>query len=175
MSVEPFSEWAIVEIMGHRVFAGFVTEQMIAGRGFIRIDVPEDRTVSYAIVPAYTKVFGTDAVFSLSPCTEETVRRHIAGTGYRMEGAKLLTPPNPVPATIPAPKSESDYITESYEAINKAQADIDEFAKSLGVESITNEEADAILHSETLPALHPVDHMIMDAAGFFDPIDNQPF
>lgn len=86
---KPFGEWAIVEIMGHRVYAGFVTEQIIAGKGFIRIDVASN--------PAYTKVFGTDAVFSISPCDEQTARNWGA-RAVGQSGAKLLAPPNPVSA-----------------------------------------------------------------------------
>ena len=99
--VGKFAEWAIVEIMGHRVFAGFVTEHIIAGKGFIRIDVPEVRLSMFGNdrSAAYTKVFGPDAVFSISPCSEDYVRKTVAGRGTEvMTGAKLLTPPNPAPA-----------------------------------------------------------------------------
>lgn len=32
--------WAILELMGHRRLAGYVSEQEIAGAAFIRVDVP---------------------------------------------------------------------------------------------------------------------------------------
>ena len=33
--------WAIVEALGHNLFAGKVSEHVIGGAGFIRVDVPE--------------------------------------------------------------------------------------------------------------------------------------
>ncbi len=35
-----FETWAILELMGHRRLAGFVTEQEIGGANLLRIDVP---------------------------------------------------------------------------------------------------------------------------------------
>lgn len=68
-----FNEWALVELMGHRQFAGRVTEQVIAGRGFVRIEVPavDGR-------PAFTKLVGTASVYAITP-VEEPVARVIAG------------------------------------------------------------------------------------------------
>jgi hypothetical protein len=37
---EPFAQWVILELLGHRRLAGFLTEQQIAGASFLRIDVP---------------------------------------------------------------------------------------------------------------------------------------
>ena len=33
--------WAIVEIMGHKRYAGHVSEQVVGGASFVRVDVPE--------------------------------------------------------------------------------------------------------------------------------------
>lgn len=68
-----FDEWALVELMGHRRFAGRVTEQTIAGRGFVRIEVP-----AVAGRDAFTKLVGTGSVYSITP-VEEPVARVIAG------------------------------------------------------------------------------------------------
>jgi hypothetical protein len=35
-----FSSWVILELLGHRRLAGKLTEQQIAGHGFLRLDVP---------------------------------------------------------------------------------------------------------------------------------------
>ena len=129
---KPFGEWAIVEIMGHRVYAGFVTEQIIAGKGFIRIDVPSD--------PAYTKVFGPDAVFSISPC-EELTARNWAARSVGQSGAKLLAPPNQF-TTVPAPVPISETMRNSPDGLVcfdeshfLTPADMEMFAKSLVVET----------------------------------------
>ena len=62
--------WAIVEVMGHRRFAGRVTEQVIGGQSFVRIDVPEcgpDR-------PPFSKLFGSGAIYCISPVTEDLAK-----------------------------------------------------------------------------------------------------
>jgi len=174
MSVEQFAEWAIVEIMGHRVFAGFVTEQLIAGRGFIRIDVPEDRTVSYAIVPAFTKVFGTDAVFSISPCSEEAAMRVIAGCRLEvMKGAKLLTPPNPVPAFTSPTDEDLASLDEALLAEAKFRT-CDHGPYSICDNCARPDEVDVAPATQSPSEFRIPAHPIEDA-GFVDPIDNEPF
>lgn len=78
-----FETWAIVEVMGHRQFAGYVTEQAIGGTSFVRVDVPEvfaerqDGTrsgLSQEVLPAFTKLLGAGSIYAISPCTEETAR-----------------------------------------------------------------------------------------------------
>jgi hypothetical protein len=61
-----FDSWCIVEIMGRKVVAGRVTEQVIAGQGFIRVDVPavENR-------PGFTQLYGPSSIYAITPTTEE--------------------------------------------------------------------------------------------------------
>lgn len=61
--------WAILELMGHRRLAGHVTEQEIAGTGFIRIDVPgrDDE-------PVATQFYAPASVYCLTPTTEAMAR-----------------------------------------------------------------------------------------------------
>ncbi|RTL03724.1 hypothetical protein EKK58_12240 [Candidatus Dependentiae bacterium] len=73
-----FNEWAVVEIMGHKRFAGHVTEQSVGGAGFIRVDVPEISLRAGEVLPAFTKFFGAGSIYSLTPCTEETARKFAA-------------------------------------------------------------------------------------------------
>lgn len=68
-----FECWAIVEVMGHRRFAGYVTEQVIAGQGFVRIDVPEAGGR-----PAFTKILGAGSIYAITPVTEDTAREAAA-------------------------------------------------------------------------------------------------
>lgn len=67
----PFADWAIVELMGHRRLAGWLTEQDIAGRGFLRLDVPCD--------PPATQLYSPAAVYCITP-TSEAVARVVAKT-----------------------------------------------------------------------------------------------
>lgn len=64
---ERFDSWAILELMGHRRLAGRVSEAMLAGGSFLRIDVPGEQPV--------TQFYSPGAVYALTPCTEEIARR----------------------------------------------------------------------------------------------------
>lgn len=64
-----FDQWAIVDVMGHQRYAGRVTEQTIAGDGFVRVDIP-----SIKGRPAFSKLFAPGAIHSITPCTEEVAR-----------------------------------------------------------------------------------------------------
>jgi hypothetical protein len=62
--------WAILELMGHRRLAGFLTEQEVAGQGLIRIDVfPGDAEVAVA-----SQMYSPAAVYCITPTSEETAR-----------------------------------------------------------------------------------------------------
>ncbi len=62
-------QWAIVEILGHSRYAGTVSEHQIGGCSFVRVDIPEiDGT------PAFTKLFGNAAIYSITPVSEQIAR-----------------------------------------------------------------------------------------------------
>ena len=65
---EKFEEWAILELMGHRRLAGKVSEQVIAGQGFIRIDIPNGEKMT-------TQFYGPGSVYALTPVAEDVARR----------------------------------------------------------------------------------------------------
>ena len=74
MEVKTFDEWAIVEVMGHKQFAGHVTEQALGGASFVRVDVPEvkvgeTRHHGEETLPAFTKLLGAGSIYAISPCT----------------------------------------------------------------------------------------------------------
>lgn len=64
-----FDQWAIVDVMGHQRYIGRVTEHVIAGKGFVRVDVPESNGES-----GFTKLIGPDAIHSISPISEQLAR-----------------------------------------------------------------------------------------------------
>jgi hypothetical protein len=67
-----FETFAIVEIFGHTRIAGRVSEQIIAGNGFLRVDVPELPAAGrYPMQPAFTRLYGTAAIYSITPVSEE--------------------------------------------------------------------------------------------------------
>lgn len=71
----PFAEWAIVELMGHRRLAGWLTEQEIAGKGFLRLDVP-----AVDGQPGASQLYSPNAVYCITPTTEDLARRVAAGS-----------------------------------------------------------------------------------------------
>lgn len=68
-ATEKFDVWGIVELFGHTQIAGKITEQNIAGTNMLRIDVPESDNN-----PAFTKFFGSGAIYAINPTTEEVAR-----------------------------------------------------------------------------------------------------
>jgi hypothetical protein len=62
-----FETWAIVEIFGHQVVVGKVTEQTIGGKGMLRVDVPQTEDKQ-----SFTKFYGMDAVYCITPVDEKT-------------------------------------------------------------------------------------------------------
>lgn len=74
-----FEQWCMVELFGHGRIIGLVREEEIAGKGFLRVDVPEVHGQ-----PAYTRFVGGDAVYSITPMTEADALRLVGG---------LISPP----------------------------------------------------------------------------------
>ena len=68
-SGDAFDQWEIVDGMGHQRYIGKVTEQVIAGQGFVRVDVPETLKTKQ-----WTKLIGTSSIYAITPTTEEIAR-----------------------------------------------------------------------------------------------------
>jgi hypothetical protein len=64
-----FDEWAIVELFGRERYAGRITEQTIAGQGFMRLDVPAIDGQA-----AESHLYGPGAVYAIHPTTEAVAR-----------------------------------------------------------------------------------------------------
>lgn len=62
-----FDNFCIVELFGHQKIVGRVTEQVVGGQPFVRVDVP--LTTKH---PAFTRMFGSGAIYSITPVSEET-------------------------------------------------------------------------------------------------------
>lgn len=69
---ETFSEWAIVELMGHRRLAGLLSEQEIAGKGFLRLDVPDPANPE---TWAATQFYSPASVYCITPVAEDVARK----------------------------------------------------------------------------------------------------
>lgn len=76
--------YAVVEVMGHNTFAGKISEHILGGTAFIRVDVPEipeetrqetnwrneviERTIP--ATPGFTKIIGAGSIYAITPCSE---------------------------------------------------------------------------------------------------------
>jgi hypothetical protein len=69
MSDQVNPEWAIVELMGHKVVAGLVQKSEMLGKAMIRIDVPG--TSDY---PEHTQFYGDAAIYSVTFVSEEVAK-----------------------------------------------------------------------------------------------------
>ncbi|MDR2139563.1 MAG: hypothetical protein LBP50_08450 [Tannerella sp.] len=65
-----FEVWALVELFGHNQLSGKVSEQVIAGQLFVRIDVPATKKS-----PAFTKYHLPTAIYGITPVEEEYATR----------------------------------------------------------------------------------------------------
>lgn len=73
-----FDEWCLVELFGHQRIVGKVSESVLAGGAFLRVDVP-----AFDGKPAFTRMYGPGAIYSISPITEQIARDLMAH--YRNE------------------------------------------------------------------------------------------
>ena len=64
-----FDEWAVVDVTGHQRYVGRVTEQVIAGEGFVRVDVPK-----VGEQPKWSKIVGTKSIYSITPVSEAVAK-----------------------------------------------------------------------------------------------------
>jgi hypothetical protein len=87
-----FDGWAIVDVLGHQRYVGYVTTEAYGQAVLFRIDVPAleprervtkrpgyvaDRylpagsTVQEGAVAGYTKLIGSGSIYAITPCTKE--------------------------------------------------------------------------------------------------------
>jgi hypothetical protein len=65
-----FAEWVVLELLGHRRLAGWLTEQQIAGASFLRLDIPGADGH-----PGATQLYAPGSVYAITPTTEEIARK----------------------------------------------------------------------------------------------------
>jgi hypothetical protein len=71
---EAFAEWCIVEMLGHRRLAGFLSEQEIAGAGFLRLEIPAPEGGFAA-----TQFIAPASIYCITPTSEATARAFAVG------------------------------------------------------------------------------------------------
>ena len=69
MSEENNGFWAIVEVMGHKRYAGYVSDHIIGGASFVRVDVPDQDGYK-----AFSKMFGAQSIYCITPVSEDAAK-----------------------------------------------------------------------------------------------------
>jgi hypothetical protein len=83
--------WALVELFGHQRIVGFLSQQAFGTGVLFRVDVP-DLTVCGKVTRAgFTRYFGLSAIYSITPCSEEIVRRMLPSIDGTPGEARSLT------------------------------------------------------------------------------------
>jgi hypothetical protein len=62
-------EWAIVDLFGHTRIAGRVSEHVLGGCSFVRVDVP-----AFDDTPEFTELYGQGAIYAIRFVSEEIAR-----------------------------------------------------------------------------------------------------
>lgn len=100
-----FANYALVDIMGHKKVAGYVTEEVIFGKAMVRIDVPEippapaERWYSARPgLPGFTQYYGPESIYCITPTTEEAVTR--LASELRVEPIANYDPHRAIPAPV---------------------------------------------------------------------------
>lgn len=64
-----FEGWAVIEVLGHRRLAGYVTDVAMFGTAMCRIDIPGEDGATLG-----TQYYSGNSLFSVTPCSEEVAR-----------------------------------------------------------------------------------------------------
>ena len=73
-----YEGWALLEIMGHRQTAGWISEVQIGGATMLRVDVPKPGNGGASLALdeiAVTQYYGGSSIYCMTPCDEETARK----------------------------------------------------------------------------------------------------
>lgn len=135
-----FDGWAIVEVMGHQRFAGYVTTEAYGQAVLFRIDVPAleprervterpgyilDRgytpagaTVKEGAVQGFTKLVGSGSIYCITPCTKEAALKAVE----QIQPRPLMAIEIPPGLALPHGQIQNDDDNDRYN-----EADPDEF------------------------------------------------
>jgi hypothetical protein len=111
-------EWAIVELLGHRRVAGYVSQDQVAGAGMLRVEIP-----AVPGQPAHTSWYSPAAVYGIHPVAEDIARAAAAHNEHRPVHRWELPAAQP-PA--PRPVAGADDLNDGYLADDLATAELGE-------------------------------------------------
>jgi hypothetical protein len=108
-----FDGWAIVDVLGHQRYVGYVTTEAYGGAVLFRIDVPELQerertlksgeyiggryvnaggTVKEGAVQGYSKLIGAGSIYAITPCTKEAALKAVEDVQARPLMSVALPP-----------------------------------------------------------------------------------
>lgn len=123
-----FDGWAIVDVLGHQRYVGYVTTEAYGGAVLFRIDVPaleeRERTtkrpgyvgddyvpagtlVKEGAVAGYTKLVGAGSIYTITPCTKDAALAAVEEI-QRRPLMQVTPPPLDARALPAAPDDDGD-------------------------------------------------------------------
>ena len=78
-------QWAIVELFGHKVVAGYTAKDEQWGAPMLRINVPE--TTAFE---AFTQFYGLSSVYGITPVSEQVAR--MAAESHKVNPVSVYVP-----------------------------------------------------------------------------------
>ena len=69
MENEEKGQWAIIELLGHKVIAGYLSKDESFGIPLLRIDIPETSSQ-----PAFSRHYSSSALYGITYVSEEVAR-----------------------------------------------------------------------------------------------------
>ena len=122
MTPEKFEVHAIVELFGHNKIAGKVTEQVIGGCSFIRVDVCDTKSS-----PAFTRLLHANAIYAINPVTEEVATQYAENLKVMpiqaWDAREVL---NRIDEMKKLSKPSQTYTQEEEDAIREAEHDLND-------------------------------------------------
>ena len=106
MTTENFEGWAILELMGHRRLAGFISEATVAGAALLRIDVHQETE------PVATQYYSSAAIYCITPTTEELAKKFTAH--FKPAPVQRWELPEPANPRGPEPDEDDDEVEPEY-------------------------------------------------------------
>lgn len=69
------AQYGIVELMGHKIVAGLVSNHVMGSAALLRVDVP-----ATSAFPGFTQLYGTAAIYCVTFVSEEVARKAAEAT-----------------------------------------------------------------------------------------------
>jgi hypothetical protein len=83
--------WALVELFGHQRIVGYLSQQSFGTCVLFRVDVPDLTSSGKVIREGFTRYFGLSSIYSITPISEEMVRKLLPSIDGTPGEARALT------------------------------------------------------------------------------------